>query len=224
MVFVPITTLRGALLVDYYDSSEQLEDPGFEVTQVQVALEHRVGNHGGASLYASYFDWPELLRNQFGESFESTTVIDQQVSRGGVSGWASLAKGVNLYGRFEGWSDDQFSGTFADLRLDLRDMLYQNSEFSLGLYDTQGSFSSGLGARVRHTHWIGSTSLRLGYESAQFEQDGFLGEQGALLQHILRLNLDTKLADNLDLSAEGLQRFGDEQDSLTLGLRLTWRF
>lgn len=218
------TSLRGSLLADYYDSSEQIESSGLQVTELHVSLDHRFGTSGGASLYASYFDWPELLRDQFGESFEAATVLDQQVSRAGISGWTQLRKGVNLYGRFDGWTDDQFSGTFADLRLDLRDLLYDASELSLGLYDTQGSFSGGLGARVRHTHWIGAASLRLGYETVQFKQDGFLGAQSTLLQHLLRLNLDTKLASDLDLSAEALQRFGDEQDSLTLGLRLTWRF
>lgn len=219
----PSTTVRASALADYYDSSAVLKSTGLELTEFHCSVDQRFGNSAGASIYGSYFNWPELLKNSF-PTPPPQTISDQQVSRGGVSGWARVSKGVNVYGRFDGWSDNLNSGTFADLRVDMRDLLYDQSELSVGVYDTQGSFSDGLGARIRHTHWIGATTIRLAYETVRFDQSGFLGTQSQLLQHILRLGVDSRLARDLDLSGEVAQRFGDEQDSLTMGLRLTWRF
>jgi hypothetical protein len=78
--------------------------------------------------------------------------------------------------------------------------------------------------RLQHTHWMGASAVRLGYETVRFTQNGFVGSQSELLQHLLRLGVDTRLAEDIDLNLDALQRFGDEQDALTLGLRLAWRF
>ena len=64
----------------------------------------------------------------------------------------------------------------------------------------------------------------LGLESALHEQDGFIGEQEELWQHVLRGSYDTELGDSWDLSLWGDQRFGDEQQATTVGFSLRRRF
>ncbi len=222
-IVTPRTTFRGSLLVDYYDSTAQLKSTGFELTELHASLNQRIGEASGASLYASYFAWPELLKNEFPVP-PPTTISDQKLTRVGLNGWTTVADDVRLSGRVDGWSDEQRNGSYVDVRVDLRDKLVDQSQLSLSLYQTQGSFSDGLGARVQHTQWIGPATLRLGYETVRYTQDGFLGAQSDLLQHLFRFGVDARLAQDLELSFDADQRFGDEQDSATLGLRLTWRF
>jgi len=100
----------------------------------------------------------------------------------------------------------------------------EDSQLSVGAYQTQGSFSDALGARIEHTQWFGTTTVRVGYQPVQHSQTGFLGEQADLLQHALRLGIDSRLRDDVEAAFDADQRFGDEQDSFTLQLRLTWRF
>jgi hypothetical protein len=219
----PSTTVRASTLIDYYDSTAQLESSGFQLTELHLSLYQRIGTDAGVSVYGSYFDWPELLKNEIPNTLP-TTIEDQKVSRVGVSGWKMLSDEVRLSGRLDGWSDNDNSGGYADLRVDWRDLLYEGSELSFGAYDTRGSFSDGLGLRIQQTHWIGASAVRLGYETVRFTQDGFVGTQSELLQHLLRLGVDTRLAEDIELNFDALQRFGDEQDALTLGLRLAWRF
>jgi len=219
----PLTTLRGSVLVDYYDSSAQIESKGLGLTEFHGSLDRRFGSVAGANVYVSYFDWPELLRDKF-PTPPTVTISDQQVKRGGINTWARLAKNIRVYGRMDVWTDNQSRGAFGDLRVDMRDLFYDNSELSLGIFDTEGAFSNGLGYRIRHTYWSGPTTLRASLESATYHQSGFLGSQSDLSQHTLQLGLDTRLGSDLDLSADAIQRFGDAQDSLVLGLRLTWRF
>jgi len=219
----PQTTFRSTVLVDYYDSTAQLESQGFELTELHASLNQRIGTGAGAGIYASYYDWPELLSDEFPDVLP-ITISDQKVARGGVNGWTRLREGVTLYGRLDAWSDDQNSGNFADLRVDLRDIVYTGSSSSIGAFQSQGSFTDGVGARLMHTHWFGASSLRIGYDAVRYTQSGFLGEQSNLLQHLLRLGLDSRLTTDLDLTVDAEQRFGDEQNSLTLGLRLNWRF
>ncbi|MCB9903513.1 MAG: hypothetical protein H6831_03815 [Planctomycetes bacterium] len=222
-IISPDTSLRASVLVDYYDGTAQLESKGFELTELHASLNQRLGSGAGAGLYVSYLDWPELLKDEFPTPLPST-IADQKVKRGGANAWTRVADGVTLYGRFDLWTDDANSGNFADLRADLRDVLYQGSNFSVGAYQTQASFSDGIGGRVLHTHWFGQNSLRLGYDAVQYTQDGFIGGQSRLLQRRIALGLDSRLTDDVDLTADAEQRFGDEQDAYTLGLRINWRF
>lgn len=222
-IISPDTSLRGSVLVDYYDGTAQLESEGFELTELHASLNQRLGSGAGAGLYVSYLDWPELLKNEFPTPVPST-ISDQKVKRGGANAWTRVADGVTLYGRFDLWTDDVNSGDFVDLRVDLRDVLYQGSNLSIGAYQTQASFSDGIGGRLLHTHWFGQNSVRLGYDAVQYTQDGFIGGQSELMQHRLALGLDSRLTDGVDLTADAEQRFGDEQDAYTLGLRINWRF
>jgi hypothetical protein len=217
------TDLRASALVDYHDSTAVIESEGFQLTDLNVFLGHRFENQAGVSVFASHTDWPELLRDEFPVP-PPETIADQRVSRAGVRGWKGIAEGVRLHARVEGWQDLDREGGNAELRCDLRDVLYDGGELSVAVQDTEGAYTSGLGGRVRLTHWFDRTTLRLEYDLMNFEQDGFFGDQRELLQHWLRAGLDTALAEDLDLSLHANRGFGDEQDSLTAGLRLQWRF
>lgn len=219
----PRTTLSSSVLVDYYDGTAQLESHGFELTEAHATLTRRLGDAAGVNLYGSYLDWPELLKTDF-PTPPPATISDQKVARAGVSGYAPVGEATRLNARLEAWSDDQNSGHLVDLRVDVRDALAESSQLSLGAFLTSGAFSEGLGGRARQTFWFGPSTLRLGYELVQYTQDGFLGDQEQLLQHLASLGFDTRLDRDTDLSLTADQRFGDEVDALTLTLRLTWRF
>ena len=217
------TYLRAAAKVDYQDGNTVHGSKGFQLSDLHVSLDHRFEQSAGIGLYASYADWPELLRDEFPLVLQET-IANQQVSRLGLRGWKQVAHGIRLNGRVGGWQDNDHSGGSAELRCSLRDVLYEGGEFSLAIFDTEGAFSSGIGARALLTHWFDETTLRLGYETTRYEQAGFTGDQQALMHHLWRASLDTRLARDLDLSLNVDQRFGDEQDAFSAMLRLQWRF
>ena len=219
----PRTSVRASALVDYYDSTALLESQGFQLTELHASVNQRIGDKSGVSLFASYLDWPELLKDELPVP-AATTISDQKVTRGGANAWVRVTDDVTIYARADAWSDDRNSGSSADLRANLRDLLLEDSQLSVGAYQTQGSFSDALGARIEHTQWFGTTTVRVGYQPVQHSQTGFLGEQADLLQHALRLGIDSRLRDDVEAAFDADQRFGDEQDSFTLQLRLTWRF
>jgi hypothetical protein len=217
------TSLRASALVDYYGSSALLKDEGFELTEAHASLDHRFGNGGGGALYGSYTGWPEVLRNDFPVP-PPQTIADERVTRGGVRGWGRVTDGFDLHGRLERWSDTGGGGGNGELRGEFREVFTSRDQLSLALFGTDGSFSSGVGARARMTWWVGRSTVRASYELTEFEQEGFLGAQRELLQQLVRFNLDTRLFEELDLTVYADKRFGDEQDALSAGLRLQWRF
>lgn len=218
-----VTTVQARALVDYYDGTAVLESSGFEPTELHASVTRRFGVGSGATLYASYFDWPELLKDEFPVP-PPETIQDQKVTRGGANGWVRVADGVTVYGRVDLWKDDVNSGDFEDLRVDLRDVLYDGSLFSTGLYRTSGSFVDGLGGRARLTHWIGAGSVQVGYDVTRYTQDAAVAGDDTTLQHVVGVAYDTRITDDLDLTADVEQRFGDDLDALSVGVRATWRF
>jgi hypothetical protein len=216
------TNVFGTAWIDYYTSGDEIKGSGPELTQLLLNLSHRFEAKAGLSVFASHFKYPELLRDEFDE-LTAQELADNAVSRVGVSGWRQLTERVRLNGRVDSWSDEDGSGGSADVRVDLRDLLYDRGTVSLGVFTTDGQFSSGNGLRLSATRRLEDGFLRATWDATDYEQAGFLGDQRSLLHHVLRVNWDKSIGRKLDLSLYVEDRFGDEQGSLAVGVLLQRR-
>ncbi|MEW6072946.1 MAG: hypothetical protein AB1726_10205 [Planctomycetota bacterium] len=208
--------------IDYYTGADRAKSSGFELTQLVVNGMYRTESGSSLGLFATHLRWPEMLRNEF-DALTAAELADNEVSRVGLRGTRRLSDRTRLEGRVEGWSDQDDSGSAASALLGLRDVLYAGGEVSLGVHQTSGKYTSGVGVRLRADRRFERGILALAWESTAYQQDGITGENEDLLHHVLRADYDLGLGRTWDLSLFLEDRLGDGQDSLAVGFFLQKR-
>ena len=218
------TTVSATALVDWYDSSAVLKDEGLELTRLTVNATHRTKGGDGVGLFAVDLRLPELLRDELGP-IEVDSIADFHLTRYGVHGWKELGDGVRLRGRLDRWRDQEDSGDGGALDLELDDLLFDDGRVSLGIFDTGGKFSSGLGFRLRAERRLEDGGrLFAGFDTVDYEQDGIVDGLQTLGQQALRGGYETFLGDHWFLSIDVEHRTGDDSGSNSLGFLLRRRF
>ena len=216
-------SLYGSAWVDFYGDGDTAKPDAVELTQLQLSSTYTTeGGHGGG-LFASHFRWPDLERDEFG-SLTPEQIRRNRTSRIGVNGWGRLSEHVRLSGRFDYWEDQDGNGFSGEIRADLADLLYDRGLVSLSVFETEGQFTSGLGARVFANRRFDAGTVTGSWDATSFEQSGFVGSQETLLHQTLRAGWDTTLDSGWDLSFFAERRFGDQQDSISVGLFVQRRF
>ncbi|MBI5362364.1 MAG: hypothetical protein HZA53_04235, partial [Planctomycetes bacterium] len=214
---------RNLAWVDYYDSGDTLKSQGFELTEFTSQGRWRFGDDWGASATASHRRYPELLREEF-VNLSPDLIQNGKLDRGSIALWHDFSRKTRIDARVDAWSDQDDSGTTADLGMAWRDLLYANGTVSLSVYKADGSFSSGEGVRASASKAWERTFGMLSYEYSSFDQKDFTGAQSTLAHHALYGTLDLPLGDKWNLTIQGEDRFGDEQSAWGLGLMLQMRF
>lgn len=217
------TTFRGAAWLDLYGSDELVKESGLELTELHLRLDQRFETPAGVGLFASRTTWPDVRRDEL-PPVTLETLTEGEVSRAGVDGWVQATRELRLGARLDGWEDEVDSGTNAELRFTLSELLFPQGSVDLALYRTEGRYSEGLGGRIGATRWFGRSSASLSYQLLDYEQGGFFGEQSSLLQQSVRAGLGLGLGNDWYLSIDAEKRFGDEQDSLALSFFLQRSF
>ncbi len=215
-------SLRSSVWVDYYGSEDSIKTSTFELTEAQIQASWRVAVRSGLSVFFSHVRYPEMQRIEFA-SLTPEQILDDHVERVGLSGWHEMSDTVRVNARVDAWQDQDDSGNSGEIGAGFRDLLYDHGEVSVAFLQTQGSFSSGPGFRVSANRAFGDRYANLTYSFMDFEQKDFTGEQSQLAQHALFGSIDLPLGSRWDLSLFGEQRFGDEQDSYSLGFLLQLR-
>ena len=142
--------------------------------------------------------------------------------RYGLSAWQEWGKTVRLDGRVDQWHDqDRRAGTTWDVRLALRDLLYDRGEVALSIYDTDGVFTSGLGGRIGLNRYFSRGFVSVAYDLAGYR---FAADPGDFLQHGFHGTVDYDLSATTAVSLSTDYWFGDRQNSFGLGLFLQKRF
>jgi hypothetical protein len=217
-------SLYGSAWVDHYGSEDETKDDGLELTELRLHGVYRIGDGSGIGAHLSRTRWPELLRDEF-QSTTATDILDNRTTRVGINGWHELADDVRLDGRVDRWQDEDDIGGNANLRLALRDMLYDRGEVAIAVFSTQGSFNNGKGVRLSANRSLGQSAFGvISWETARYEQDSLAGDSVDLDQQTLRASFDMVLGTTRNLSVYAEKRFGDEQDSKNLGLFFQQRF
>jgi len=217
------TYAHGTAWVDLYSGSDAEKSSGPELTQLTVNLTQRLESGDGVGIFLSHVKWPSLLRNELPVVADGG-LANFEVTRIGVNGWTQLSDELRLSGRVDHWEDQEDSGGGGEVRIDLRDVLYEDGRVSVAIFDTRGSTSSGVGWRLSADRRLPAGFVSLTWQTTDFEQDGFNGSQQNLLHQVLRAAYDTQLAADWDLSLFAEERFGDEQDSRAIGFFLQRRF
>lgn len=214
-------SLHQSVWGDFYDSSDNLKTRSFEITQAETSGIIRLNPGRGIGVHFSQLRWPQLLRNEHLPSFDDQTRNDW-VRRYGLSAWQEWGETVRLDGRVDHWQDqDLREGTTWDLRLALRDLLYERGEVALSIYDTDGAFTSGLGGRIGLNRYFSRGFVAVAYDVGGYR---FTAKPGDAMQHGFHATLDYDLSSTTSASLSTDYWLGEKQNSFGLGLFLQKRF
>lgn len=217
------TTVHATSWVDFYTSSDDRKNSSVELTQLLFDAQHRSDAGHGVGIFASRLRWPDMKRHEF-QSLTDEQIEDNKVSRIGTNGWLKLSKRTRLSSRVDYWEDQDDSGESGRLRLGVRDFFYDRGEVSFEAYGSKGKFSDTVGGRVNANRRFDNGFLNLYWDTTEFHQVDFDGDQEDLLDHRAGLSYDTSVLGKWDVSVFVENRFGDEQDSWSVGFFLQRRF
>ncbi len=212
-------TWRNSAWIDFYGNSDVAKNNGPEITLWNSFLTWD-GERSGSSVGFRHWRFPQLRRFQGGFFFESD-LIDARTSRVDGSAWYRVNGSLRLSGRVDVWRSESRDGKGADLRMDARALLGPSSLTWAGLYYHEGSDNDAGGVRFGHGHALGPGRARLSWDSTRYRP---LDDEGSLLQHDLRLAWDYWGASGWSLSLDAGRRFGDDQDSYSIGIFLQRTF
>ena len=215
--------LYGTGWIDFYGAGDEIKSDGPELTELHLNGSYRFESGNGFGLGLSRILWPELKRQEF-TPLTAGELVDSELTRLYVHGWRALSKDVRLSGRADTWTDEDDSGAGGELRLGWRDLLIRDGELGFEIFSNDGAFSSATGGRVTATKASGRNYWNLSWEIAEYRQSGFAGSQENLLQQDVRLGWDRTFESGWNVSVSADQRFGDEQNALSLGFFLQRRF
>jgi len=221
--WVPSSRARvfASAWADYYTGSDDLKDPGFELTQLQVNGNLR-WDAFGVGLFASQIRFPQLLRNEFNDT-NAQELARQRVRRIGLSSWYAQSPTVRWDARVNAWEDDEDTGGGGDLRVTLRNLLWDRGACSAGVFSNTGNFSSGQGLRLSASRNTDLGAFRLAYDVTDFQQDDGT-VNGDILQQAVTANYDRSIGESWDLSVFSQVMARDGDHSTTLGITLSKRF
>jgi hypothetical protein len=217
------SALHSSAWIDWYTSGEDFQESGPELTRLVLSGTQRLGQSSGVGLFLTHFRYPELLADELDPAV-AASLAELEVTRLSLSGWTKLSSRLRLAARADHWEDQEAAGEGGEIGLSARDLLWRRGEVTMAVSRNDGRFSSGLGWRLGASKQLHGSRLRIEYDTTDWRQDDFSGEQQALRHDALRASWDTSLGSALDLSIWAEQRFGDEQDSTALGFQLQRRF
>ena len=215
-------SLHGSAWVDWYGPGDEVKE-GFELTELRASATRRIGSTSGIGLSLVHVRWPELLRREF-RSVTPEQLEENEVERLSLSGWHAFAPRVRANARVDGWRDQDDAGTNAEVGVAVRDWLWDEGEVGASAFWADGTYSSGPGLRLSATKGFERASANVAWQIVDYEQKGFVGEQGSLAHHSIFAGLDFEIGERWDLSLLGDWRFGDELEGYGIGLTLQARF
>jgi len=211
----------GTAFLDYYASGDQKS--GVELTELRAGGRWKLSDASGLNADVARILWPDIDRWEY-TPITAAQLEDNEVTRANLGGWHQLTGDLRLSARVTWWQDQDDSGNGGELRADWDELFLGDGRLSLTLFRNDAALSRLYGARVGASKTLAGGHLYLGWEAAEHEQEDFSGSQEKLLQHALRGTYDRSLGGDWDLSLSVDERFGDQQDSLSLGFFLQRRF
>ncbi len=212
-------TWHNSAWIDFYGSSDQQKGSGAELSTWTSVLNWHQQQHG-STLSLRHWRFPELLRFQ-GGLFSNEDYSDARTSRVDASHWQRLSSRLRIRGSADVWKSESRDGVGADIRFDLASTFGEGTSSWLAFYFLEASDHKAGGIRLGQVIPLTQGSLRLWWDSARYRP---LDDEGSLTQHDVRLAWDywsqSKWSSTVDLG----RRFGDEQDSYSLGLYLQRTF
>lgn len=218
--------LTATAWIDYYEHDEVQKADRLELTRLFVAAGRTTTSGDGLRLSYSEFRFPSLLRQEFDPALD-TQIFDEHTTRTGLDGWTRLRSGVRLRARVDRWADEEGDGQegySTDLRCDIPEALPGNAELGLALYGSVGEFSDNAGLRIAALGRDAGDYWSLAWELQLFEENSDNTPTPTEWQNQLQASYDTRLFQDYSLSLDASASWGDQGDSLSLGLFLQRSF
>lgn len=208
--------------IDFYTGSDTVKGKDVEVTEFYGSARWD-GSDFGAGLTVSRFLWPELKRAEY-QNLPVELVRDGNVDRASLSGSWRASPRLRFAARADLWRDQDDDGTAFGLDGDLADPIGKGSYLSLSLFENDGGYSSGPGARALLRAPLGAGSWRVGYRWYRYELSDLVTGPEALTRQSCELGLSCPVGDSGDLDLAVERWFGDREDAWALSLYMQWRF
>jgi len=211
----------GSAKVDFYSGSDNLKS-GVDLTEVMLQARWD-GRELGTGVTGSHFTWPELKRAEY-QFLPADLITDGYVDRLSFYGSWRPGRQLSFRVRTDVWRDQDRDGTSYGLDTDWRGPLGDDSALSMSLFQSDGGFSSGPGARVLLRDQIGVVSWRVGYRWHRYELNGLVTGPETYTRQSAEVGLSMPVGASGDLDFSCERWFGDSEDSTSLGLYMQWRF
>lgn len=212
----------GSAKLDFYSGSDTVKGKDLELTELLASLRWDSGGYG-AGLTLSHFAWPELKRAEY-QNLPVELVRDGAVDRASLSGSLRASDRLRFHARADLWRDQDRDGTSYGLDGDLRDVIGSGSNLGVSVFQTDGGYSSGPGARATLRAPLGAGSWRVGYRWHRYELGDLVTGPESLTRQSAELGVSLPFSDSGDLDCAVERWFGDREDAWSLGFYLQWRF
>lgn len=223
--WTPADRLRfdGALKLDLYTASDDLESGALEITEAWLATNWRANDVIDFGLHTSTHRWPQLLREDW--AFLPVSLIrDGHVERVSPRVGVRVSDALRLTGRFDLWRDQDRDGMSADVGMDLRDAFGSGFDLGASVYLADGAWQSGPGMRVRASRSFDWGMLGLRAEIASWESSGLVTGSESFTLGRAGFDLDFVLGPDWNALVDGELVFGDDQDGYVFGIFVQRRF
>ncbi len=216
-------SFHSSLLLDYYSGSEQVKEKGFEITQFQTNANWSLNFNHGASLYIDYFRMPEIGRPAF-LPVGVATLLREYTFRTTLRTWHRVNKTVRMDFTVAPWTDNDQDGINAEVGVSLSDLLYERGAVKLDVFQREGTYNEGYGARLALSGYTLATNWRFSYELSRFSNKQQLIADDTSLHHAITGSLDWNVYATTDLLFNADYRTGDNINSQSVGIYLQTRF
>ena len=215
-------TLLANAKIDYYTGSDTIKGRGFELTELLTQARWD-GRRAGLGVTASSFRWPELRRSEY-VILTQNLVQNGHVERVSLQGSLRPTDWLALRARVDQWRDQVKSGTAYSGDADLRGLFGKASVLSLSLFQSDGSYTSGPGARVAFRDTIGVVAWRVGYRWYRYDLSTLVSGAESYTRQSVEMSLAVPLGSNGDLNFTAERWFGDNEAATSVGCYMQWRF
>jgi len=208
--------------VDLYSGSDSIKGRGVELTELLTQVRYRAKT-AGAGVMASHFTWPELKRFEY-QFLSAELVADGAVDRISVNGWWRPSPKWSLRVRGDRFEDNSRDGTSVSASADVRDVFSAGSSIGISAFRSEGSYSSGPGARIYLQERFGAARVRLTYRWHRYTLDALVTGDETFTRQSASASVSLPIGERLDVDFNGERWFGDGEDAFAVGFYMQWRF
>jgi hypothetical protein len=209
--------LRSTVWVDLYDSGDDDDKPGAEITEALVSTS-RTYDHDGVTLTYRRLRFPDLLRNEeFVESvFED--LDNSRYDRLSLSTYHETPGRTRLHSTAGLWDDEDESGGDFEIGADIPHVFVDDAVAGISFFFTRGAFSVDGGIRLNYGLGDDAGRWDFYYVYADRHQDDFSHESDDLWEHTLRASRAFYLPHGWYMSADTDVRYFDGELAFSAAL------
>ncbi|MCB9838718.1 MAG: hypothetical protein H6813_05215 [Phycisphaeraceae bacterium] len=212
----------GLALIDLYGSGDTIKNEDFGLTELLLTARYTPTKATGVSATYVHTTWPELKRREFA-NLPAELIRDGVVDRVNTSGWVRLTDDFRLGARANAWSDQDGNGYGGEISADWTDVWGDTSALHGAIYFNDNRNNHGVGLRLRARDRIGGVDVSAGYNGFRYTTEGLVGGDETTTRHALVA--DVSWSDGpWSYTVSASHRFGQNENSYSLGLYLNYRF